>query len=227
MDIHKPKPWHGWRELAKEVGTIVIGVLIALGGEQAVEWAHTQGEVRGTRAALRTDIGRSLRTLTLEAREDACWPGLLDAMEAWAKGAAPKPKWPGVLQQSLGGTAAWETAKNGAVPHMGQEERLTFARYYYGIENQQITVYRQVLNDLELLGYLERDSLDPQESHALIRLIGQIRANIAGESRNIPGMLAVGRGLGAGPGPKIPAYEARIDALCEAFPRPSPVTGTR
>ena len=31
MDIHKPKPWHGVREFLKEIGTIVIGVLIALG----------------------------------------------------------------------------------------------------------------------------------------------------------------------------------------------------
>ena len=23
MEVHKPKPWHGWRELAKEIGTIV------------------------------------------------------------------------------------------------------------------------------------------------------------------------------------------------------------
>ena len=37
MDIHKPKPWGGWREFVKEIGTIVIGVLIAIGAEQMVE----------------------------------------------------------------------------------------------------------------------------------------------------------------------------------------------
>ena len=30
MDIHKPDPVHSWRDLAKEVGIIVLGVLIAL-----------------------------------------------------------------------------------------------------------------------------------------------------------------------------------------------------
>jgi hypothetical protein len=30
MDIHKPKPIHGWRALFKEVGTIVIGICITL-----------------------------------------------------------------------------------------------------------------------------------------------------------------------------------------------------
>ena len=33
MDIHKPKPVHNWRELLTEIGTIVIGVLIALAAE--------------------------------------------------------------------------------------------------------------------------------------------------------------------------------------------------
>ena len=36
MDIHKPKPIRNWREFLKEVGIIVLGVSIALAGEQAV-----------------------------------------------------------------------------------------------------------------------------------------------------------------------------------------------
>jgi len=40
MDLHKPKPWHGLREFLKEYVIIVVGVLTALGGEQAVEWLH-------------------------------------------------------------------------------------------------------------------------------------------------------------------------------------------
>lgn len=37
MEVQKPKPWRGWREFGKEVATIVLGVLIAIGAEQAVE----------------------------------------------------------------------------------------------------------------------------------------------------------------------------------------------
>lgn len=37
MHFHLPKPLHGWREFAGEVGIIVVGVLIALGAEQVVE----------------------------------------------------------------------------------------------------------------------------------------------------------------------------------------------
>jgi hypothetical protein len=37
MHVHLPKALHGWRELAKEVGIIVLGVLIALTFEQIVQ----------------------------------------------------------------------------------------------------------------------------------------------------------------------------------------------
>ena len=60
MDIHKPKPWHGGREFAKEVGTIVLGVLIAIGCEQAVEALHHRDQAR--------DMTRKLRQESIENR---------------------------------------------------------------------------------------------------------------------------------------------------------------
>jgi hypothetical protein len=35
MDLHKPKPWHSFREFLKEYLIIVVRVLTALAGEQA------------------------------------------------------------------------------------------------------------------------------------------------------------------------------------------------
>lgn len=43
LDIHKPKPVHSWREFLPEIG--VIGVLMALTGEQLVEAAQTARRV--------------------------------------------------------------------------------------------------------------------------------------------------------------------------------------
>ena len=43
MEIHKPKPVHNWRELASEVGVVVVGIIIALSAEQfleRLEWHH-------------------------------------------------------------------------------------------------------------------------------------------------------------------------------------------
>ena len=57
MDIHKPNPWHGWREFLKEIGTIVIGVLIALAGEQLVERLHHGEQAKLAERAMRLELG--------------------------------------------------------------------------------------------------------------------------------------------------------------------------
>lgn len=61
MEVHMPKAVENWRELAKEVGIIVIGVLIALGAEQAVqaiEWRHkTEAAEKAMRFELSRDDG--------------------------------------------------------------------------------------------------------------------------------------------------------------------------
>jgi hypothetical protein len=55
MHFHLPKPLHGWREFAGEVGIIDNGVLIALGAEQVVETVHGNSEVRQFRSAVNDD----------------------------------------------------------------------------------------------------------------------------------------------------------------------------
>ena len=60
MHVHLPKPLHGWRQLAGEVGIIVLGVLIALGFEQLVEAMRWRSEVGHFRTAVDHELGRNL-----------------------------------------------------------------------------------------------------------------------------------------------------------------------
>jgi len=60
MRFQLPKPLHGWREFAGEVGVIVLGVLIALGlGEVAQGW-NDRSNTREARDAIRAEIGSDL-----------------------------------------------------------------------------------------------------------------------------------------------------------------------
>ena len=81
MHVHLPKPLHGWREFAGEVGIIVIGVLIALGAEQVVETVHGNAEVRQFRGAvsdeLAYDLGAYKQRLLLTP---ACGRGSLNSI---------------------------------------------------------------------------------------------------------------------------------------------------
>ena len=57
MHFHLPKPLHGWREFAGEVGIIVLGVMIALGAGQLVEAAHQKQEGVQADDAIRNELG--------------------------------------------------------------------------------------------------------------------------------------------------------------------------
>jgi hypothetical protein len=56
--FHIPKPLHGWREFAGEVGIIVLGVLIALGAEQALEDWHWRQKVNDAEEAMRLELAQ-------------------------------------------------------------------------------------------------------------------------------------------------------------------------
>src|SRR3954463_14035841 len=46
MEIHRLKPIHSWRDFLKELGTIVLGITIAISLEQLVESWHWNSEVK-------------------------------------------------------------------------------------------------------------------------------------------------------------------------------------
>src|SRR5256885_4151684 len=72
MHFHLPKPLHGWREFAGEVGIIVVGVLIALGAEQVMEGVHNRSAADETRRAIRAELNTDLAALALRGSVESC-----------------------------------------------------------------------------------------------------------------------------------------------------------
>lgn len=70
MEVHKPKAIHGWRDVLKEWGIIVLGVLTALAAEQTVEALHHREIVATGEAALRDNFSRFIQ-YTAEADHEA------------------------------------------------------------------------------------------------------------------------------------------------------------
>jgi hypothetical protein len=56
MHFDVPKPLHGWREFAGEVGIIVLGVLIALALEQVVDAYQWREKVGSAEGAMRIEL---------------------------------------------------------------------------------------------------------------------------------------------------------------------------
>lgn len=72
MHFNLPKPLHGWRQFAGEVGIIVVGVLIALGAEQLVASWHWRSEVRQTDQRLVQEMAMNLANAYERFAIDPC-----------------------------------------------------------------------------------------------------------------------------------------------------------
>lgn len=80
MEIHKPKPIHNLRDLAKEIGVIVVGILIALGLEQAVEAYRTSERTELSRRAIDAEVRFNLAKANRELDMRDCMARQLAAL---------------------------------------------------------------------------------------------------------------------------------------------------
>jgi hypothetical protein len=78
MEIHKPKPWHGFREFLKECLIIVLGVLTALGLEQFADSLHWRHKVDQAERNMRIEVGRDRTDASQYAILAACTDAYLD-----------------------------------------------------------------------------------------------------------------------------------------------------
>jgi hypothetical protein len=72
MDIHKPKVAHSVREFLIEIGTIVCGILIALGGEQIVERIHEKHVAAEAREQIAKEVAIDLAVLRNRVKVEPC-----------------------------------------------------------------------------------------------------------------------------------------------------------
>ncbi|HEY3813949.1 MAG TPA: hypothetical protein VGL66_12045 [Caulobacteraceae bacterium] len=178
MEVHHPKTAvHSLRELGKEVGIIVIGVLIALGAEQAVEAMHWAHQMDVQRTALRRELVINANWFAERVAIADCLTarrGLLEAAlaqpgndwkaEAVLPGAAKRSVYP-VAWRNFPGQSWQNAVANGAASRMSPEEMLAYAAVYGDISDMhQMNIQEQLaalqLSDLEQDTALSETSRD-------------------------------------------------------------------
>lgn len=115
MEIHKPKPVHSWRDFISEMTVIVLGILIALGGEQLIEMLHWHHQVDETEARLGTELGGNVAAAIVRLRTTPCIEKRLDEIAAVIDDAAKNGKLPplgavGRPSMYLWGHGTWDSA---------------------------------------------------------------------------------------------------------------------
>jgi hypothetical protein len=141
LDVHPPhSPTHTWKDFFIHVGTICVGLLIAVGLEQTVEAIHHHREVAETREALRAEISNNRKLFEQMARnwrwESAELENNLDVLDSLRQHpVTPDERLPGVLFWAhLGGHfshAAWDAARSAGVTSLMPREEITEMEAYY------------------------------------------------------------------------------------------------
>ena len=81
VDAPDHKPVRNWSDFFKEVGTIVLGVCIALAAEQTVEYFHWRNQVAQARQALRAEIAAIDEFYALRIAIAPCMDRRLDKVD--------------------------------------------------------------------------------------------------------------------------------------------------
>jgi hypothetical protein len=135
MEIHRPKASvHGWRELLKEIGIIVIGVVIALGAEQAVEAIHWMYQVDAGEAALKAAFIREVDNMALRKAQSDCIAQRLSVLSQTVERASDSGRLPAIgaighppyTPWTIG---AWDAlVANDTVSHLPRKKMLDYVQ---------------------------------------------------------------------------------------------------
>ncbi|HVV65783.1 MAG TPA: hypothetical protein VHC42_09955 [Rhizomicrobium sp.] len=150
MDIHRPKAAvHGWRELLKEIGIIVIGVVIALGAEQAVDAVHWMNQVNSGEATLKGAFVREVQNAALRDAQAGCIARRMSFLSAVLQRATDDGRLPAIgpighppfTPWTIG---SWEgLVTSQTVAHMPRRKMIDYSRI------AQMSVFLSGLSDRE------------------------------------------------------------------------------
>lgn len=222
MHFHLPKPLHGWRQFAGEVGIIVLGVLIALGAGQVVEWVHWRNEVADARLALDREAAYDLGAVEKRQQEAPCIDRRLREIRVLLTGSSsglrsrPRSQL-GQPQLWRPRTDVWQAAMAGQVAeHMPLATRLGYAGLYgafqwYAQKAEDETNAWSVLAELDDPG-----GLGPEDVASVRQ--ARSRAQVAADKMNayLSRIIAAGARLGIEPAAvdETPLTVKSLNTLC-------------
>jgi hypothetical protein len=133
LDVHPPHaPTHTWRDFFIHIATICVGLLIAIGLEQSVEWLDHKHQLSEARESLRIEREKNhklfaLQTTTFEHRTPYLQKDLEVFLYLRAHPHAPRESWPGTIVWHVTEipfvSAAWATAqRDGVIERLPQAE---------------------------------------------------------------------------------------------------------
>ena len=173
LDVHPPEhAVHSWRDFFTHIATIVVGLLLAIGLEQTVEYFHHRHEVRELREALAQEREDNRQALPVNA-------ALFRLQMAELKNnlrvlvylrdhpGTPEEKLPGVLQWSTTrvspAESAWKSAQETQVLSMMPREETERYQTFYTLQDDTDKQVQVMFQSMERASSFA--IVDPNPSH--------------------------------------------------------------
>jgi hypothetical protein len=181
MHFHLPKPLHGWRAFAGEVGIIVIGVLIALGAEQIVQAVHQRREARDAESEIRGELANNIAMLRSRWDVRDCVENRVNELQtligsAGKDGTITTPNWVGRPQFWTMQMARWQTTSQaGRTALLPPDELALYGSLYSFMDNVNALTAEEQMDwaRLRALEHLQR--LTPEMTLELTNTLQEAR----------------------------------------------------
>ena len=141
MHVRLPKPLHGWRQFAGEVGIIVIGVLIALGAQQAMQGVQQRSDADEARRAVRGELEVNMSRLASRSAQKHCVEDRMEEIQALLDKASSNPSitapgWVGRPQYWSMQTVRWDAiAQSGRAALLPADDLADYGALYSWMGN--------------------------------------------------------------------------------------------
>jgi len=188
MRIRIPTPLKGWRVFAGEVGTILVGVLLALGAQELVQSLHWKRAVKETRKALDAELARDLAAFDYRFDQRPCIAERLSELSRWAeshrsgtpirlkKDIQPPP---GFATRS----AVWEVTDGEIATRIPLQAKMNYAALYDSMKTFSERTDEEAEQWFTLLKFQNSRQLpeaDLQTAETAIRLLGAANELLVG-----------------------------------------------
>ena len=165
MHLQLPKPLHGWRQFAGEVGIIVLGVLIALAAQQLASTLQQKGDARDAAQAIRGELEINMARMHSRQAVRGCVDNRLKELQALIDsagaggGAIETPKWVGRSQFWTMQMSRWDaTSQAGRAALIPADELNLYGAMYSFMSsiNSEGVVEQDAWAQLRALEHLQR-----------------------------------------------------------------------
>jgi hypothetical protein len=201
MNFHLPKPLHGWREFAGEVGVVVLGILLALGAQQLVQDFQIRSEVREFRKTIDREVGMNIYTFNLRASQFGCDRQRLAELTKWLDQSETAPAAPAIYPRgsivSSPYRSAWNSRDAETYRQLPGDVRQRYAMFYDDVDNEWEITKLELAAWGSLAAFSEPGPMTLEDRRKVRSTIASLRALIGAEKGNTPTTRLLAKELGA------------------------------